>query len=502
MSGGLVWFGCICALMVGVLGSVAVRAEVRLPALLSENAVLQRERPIRIWGWAEPGERVSVRLGEQEAVATTDTDGKWALRLAPMAAGGPMSMTVEGRNRLTIENVLIGDVWICSGQSNMKFTLRRCDGGAREAASADFPLMRLFTVKRTAAPQPQPDCPGRWAVCSEESAGKFSGVGYFFGRELHQNLGVPVGLIQATSCCTATIQSFMSRSALQADPAFAEVLKSTEELAEAHRRGGLESPEARYAGKSPPTWLFNGMIAPLRRFTIRGVIWYQGESNVREPVLYRKLFPAMIRDWRSQWGQGNFPFLFAQMANFQRRPHPPFQSRRAEIREAQLMALALPATGMAVTIDIGDPKRVYPLNKRDVGRRLALAAMAIAYGRDVSYSGPIYRSMSIEGGAVRIRFDHADGGLVTSDGLAPGSFAIAGQDRQFVQAQARIDGQTVVVHSDRVPEPVAVRYGWADSPRCNLYNAAGLPASPFRTDDWPGAGTDPPQPDGTGGAED
>jgi len=277
----------------GLLGTVAARAEVRLPALLSENVVLQRERPIRIWGWAEPGERVSVRLGEQEAVATTDTDGN----------GGPMSMTVEGRNRLTIENVLIGDVWICSGQSNMKFTLRRCDGGGREAASADFPLMRLFTVKRTAAPQPQPDCPGRWAVCSED-------------------------------CCTATIQSFMSRSALQADPAFAEVLKSTEELAEAHRRGGLESPEARYAGKSPPTWLFNGMIAPLRRFTIRGVIWYQGESNVREPVLYRKLFPAMIRDWRSQWGQGNFPFLFAQMANFQRRPHPGLSAQQAGRRAA------------------------------------------------------------------------------------------------------------------------------------------------------------------------
>ncbi len=425
---------------------------------------------------------------------------------------GPM--IVEGQNRLTIDNVLIGEVWVCSGQSNMKFALRRAENGRDEAAAADFPRIRLFTVERAVAQQPQDDCQGRWVVCSPDSAGEFSAVGYFFGRQLHEQLDVPVGLIHASSCCTATIQTFMSRSALAADPEFAAVLEDMAELVATYEHGEPGSvseatlarwrqavakaraegkqpppkPEANtdwYLGRNPPTGLFNGLIAPLTAFPIRGVIWYQGGSNVNEPTLYRRLLPAMIRDWRSQWGQGDFPFLFAQMANFQRRPHAPYQSKRAELREAQLMALSVPATGMAVTIDIGHPKRVYPPNKLDVGRRLALAAAKIAYGQDVAYSGPIYHSMNIEDGQVRIRFDHAAGGLTTADGGPPSAFAIAGPDRRFVEAEAAIDGQTVLVRSARVREPVAVRYGWADSPSCNLYNAAGLPASPFRTDDWP-----------------
>lgn len=507
------WFAV--AGIAGLLAASPTVAEVKLPALFSDNMVLQRDRPIPVWGTAEAGEQVTVTLGEAQVTATANQEGRWRVQLPPRAAGGPFEMTIAGKNTLTRRNVLIGEVWIASGQSNMEWPVHLSLHPEEEIAAANYPQIRFFNVKHTVASQPRTDVEGTWVECTPQTVPNFSAVAYFFSRDLHQALGVPIGLIK-TAWGGTPAESWVSRSSLEAQPD----LKVLVERWDAQRLQALEDyaaavdqyfqqvarwvQNAQSSGLLPPMpaapglpgilqnpWrtsgLYNGMIAPLIPYALRGAIWYQGESNASRAYQYRTLFPALIQDWRRAWGQGDFPFLFVQLANFTPPPAEPGESDWAELREAQAQALALPNTGMAVAIDVGEADNIHPPNKQEVGRRLALAARAIAYGQEVVYSGPLYQSMAVEGHSIRLWFRHLGGGLVARGGGPLRGFAIAGADRKFVWAEACIEGETVVVHSDQVPEPVAVRYAWANNPEgCNLFNQAGLPAPPFRTDNWPG----------------
>ena len=458
---------------------VALRAgaDVRLPALMGSNMVLQQGMKVRVWGTADPGERVVVRIERQEKVAAAGARGAWQVMLDLLEAGGPFDMTIQGKNRITLRNVMAGEVWVCSGQSNMAWAVAWSANAQQEIAEANWPRLRLFSAQVKTARDPERDTKGQWVECSPKTVGGFSAVGYFFGRQLHKALGVPVGLIHSSVGGTPA-EAWTSMLALTSDPDFKEIVAR------------WSSGPAQWEFVTP-TYLYNGMIAPLTPYGIRGAIWYQGESNAGRAYQYRKLFPAMIQDWRRAWRQGDFPFLFVQLANFtevQKEASAP--SEWAELREAQRMTLALPNTAMAVTMDIGDASDIHPKNKQEVGWRLTQAALGTVYGRKVAYSGPIYASMAVEAGKVRLRFTHADGGLKTDWLGKLRGFAIAGADKQFVWADAKIDGDTVLAWSDKVPNPAAVRYGWANNLACTLYNGAGLPASPFRTDDWPGITVD------------
>jgi len=439
---------------VGGLCVSGLQAEVSLPTVIGSNMVLQRETAVPIWGWAEPGEKVTVAIAGQEHSVLADAEGKWMVRLDPLPAGGPVEMTIRGRNTLRLENILLGEVWLCSGQSNMAIGVSWAQNAQEEIARADHPGIRLFTVKPAITRQPQQDCRGAWEVCSPETVAEFSAVAYYFGRDIHSALGVPVGLINSSVGGTC-IEAWTRREVMQCDPSYQERLDWWRRRVEAYdpeeaeaayqrrletwrRQSAQAKAEGRKAPRRPrrktdpakdrnhPSVLYNGMIAPLIPYAIRGVIWYQGESNTDRAYLYRKWFPNMIADWRGLWGQGDFPFLYVQLANFGAPPRPSYQSKWAELREAQRLSLSVPATAMAVTIDIGDPLDIHPRNKQDVGRRLALAARKLAYGEDLVYSGPIYRGMRVEGGKIRIYFTHADGGLVSRDDRPLTGFAIAG----------------------------------------------------------------------------
>ena len=485
-------------------------ADVKLHALFSDNMVLQSDMKVPVWGKAEPGEAVTVAIGDQKETATAGTKGHWKVELMPLKAGGPFIMTVTGKNSISLQNVLVGEVWVCSGQSNMQTKVSSAANAGTEIAEAKYPQIRLFTVSMRVSDTPQENVKGKWVECSPETVAGFSAVAYFFGRDIHKSLGVPVGLIH-TSWGGTPAQSWTSRGALESDPDLKAYLDSWAKVIENYPqkldeyKNALEKwtaatqaaqpttqparrPSAPAGPGSPnqPSGLYNAMIAPLVPYAIRGAIWYQGESNAGQAYLYRKLFPAMITDWRRAWGEGDFPFLFVQLANFQARMDQPSESSWAELREAQLMTLKLPKTAMAVIIDIGDAKDIHPKNKQDVGHRLALGARAAAYGQDLVYSGPVYDSMTIEGDKIRLSFKHVGGGLAAKGGETLKGFAVAGKDRKFVWADARIDGQTVIVSSPSVPQPVAARYAWANNPECNLYNRENLPATPFQTDDWPG----------------
>jgi sialate O-acetylesterase len=453
-----------------LLAATAGLADVKLPAVISDHMVLQQGMKVPIWGWAETGERVRVTLANQDVEAVADIAGRWQVNLKPLEAGGPLRMTVTGDNILVVEDILVGEVWVASGQSNMQMNVGGCINAAKEIEAANYPKIRLFTVPNVTALAPQRDIRGSWSACTPRTVAGFSAVAYFFGRDIHKDLDVPVGLIH-TSWGGTVCEAWMSQKALQADPDFKPILDRMEKM------GGGDP--------NRPTALYNAMIHPLIPFAMRGIIWYQGESNARRAQQYRKLFPALIADWRKDWGEGDFPFLFVQLANFMAAKPEPTESAWAELRQAQSMTLSVPKTAQAVTIDIGDAKDIHPKNKQDVGRRLALAAEAVAYGKKVVHSGPVYDSMKIDGSKAVLKFTHCGGGLAAKGDKLTG-FAIAGEDRKFVWADARIDGDSVIVSSEKVPAPVAVRYAWADNPQCNLYNKEGLPASPFRTDDWPG----------------
>jgi sialate O-acetylesterase len=484
-----------------------------LPALISDNMVLQQGRQVAIWGTDDAGEQVTVSMGEQKESGTADPNGQWKVELGPLKKGGPFEMTVAGKNTVTIHNVLVGEVWVCSGQSNMEFAVwnHGVFGGAKnaeqEVVAANYPLLRLFIVKKAVAGKPQSDVQGQWVVASPETVGNFSAVGYFFGRDLYRAMKFPVGLIDSSWGGTEA-EAWTSDEALEADPElkvvadswrqriadFPHVLEQYEqklgeweksaEDAESNGKAALTFPDAPKDPRSHP-WrdagLWNGMIAPLTPYAIAGAIWYQGESNASFGYQYRKVFSTMIQQWRNSWGEGDFPFLFVQLASFSVGGQPP--DTWPILRESQEKTLALPKTGMAVAIDIGEPHDIHPKNKQEVGRRLALAAEGIAYGRKIEYRGPTFKSLRVDKGTLRLQFTHVAGGLVIR-GQSLVGFEIAGQDQRFFPAEAKIVGTEVVLSSSRVPQPAAARYAWENDPKCNLYNKVGLPAPPFRTDDW------------------
>jgi sialate O-acetylesterase len=492
-------------------------ADVKLPAVIGDNMVLQRGKAAHIWGWAEPGEQIMVNASWRTMAwgVTANKDGKWSFEMSPPKTAGPHEMTVSSKNTITIKNILVGEVWVCSGQSNMQWSVKASANAEQEIAGADYPKVRLFTVKRKVADEPQTDCEGNWTMCSPETVPGFSAVGYFFGRDLHKELNVPIGLIH-TSWGGTPAEAWTRRGALESVPDCVPILERFDEAMAKYPQAKKKYDEdvvkwkeaaekAKAEGKNPPrrprgpfgpgnphspAGLYNAMIAPLIPYSIGGGIWYQGESNAGRAYQYRKLFPAMITNWRKDWGQGDFPFLFVQLANFMAVTPEPVDSAWAELREAQLMTLALPNAGMAVIIDIGEARDIHPKNKQDVGKRLALWALGKSYGKKLVYSGPIYKSKRTESNKITLEFEHVGGGLIGRGGEPLKGFAVAGADRKFVWADAKIEGDTVVISSDEVSEPAAVRYGWANNPVCNLYNKEGLPASPFRTDDWPGVTVD------------
>lgn len=466
--------------------------------------VLQRDKPIHIWGWSDPGEKVSVEFHGISRAAAGDTLGSWSVFLPPEAAGGPYQLTVSSSNKIVLDDVLVGDVWFASGQSNMEMPLKGWPGAplknsAEEVAHAAQPQIRLLNIPHKTADFPLYNADTSWTVCSPETAANFSAVAYFFGRELNAHEHVPIGLIDSTWGGTVaevwvSLQSIAADAALM--PVFAtraHMMQTEGEMAAILAKEKREDLAATQAGQpapkhpwhpDPASWapaaLFNGMVAPATPYTIKGVIWYQGESNSRLAwaPMYAKLFPALIADWRAQWHEGNVPFLFVQISGFLSDATEDW----APIREAQRRSLSVANTAMVVTMDIGDPDNVHPADKQTVGARLALAARAVAYGENVEYSGPLFRQATPEGDAVRLWFDHTDNGLVAKGDALQG-FEIAGDDGRFVTAAARIDGKTVVVSSAKVPEPKYVRYGWANAPVVNLFNSDGLPASPFTSED-------------------
>ncbi len=489
-------------------------AAVRLPAAIGDNMVLQQGQPVPIWGWADAGEKVTVSLLGQTKSALPDAGGKWIVRLDPLQAGGPHTMTVAGTNSITLKNILVGEVWLCSGQSNMQMTVNNSNNAQEEIAAANYPQIRLLSVPCKGTQEPQQDFNGQWTECSPKTVGSFSAAAYFFGRKLHQDLKVPIGLIHC-SWGGSSCEAWVKRSVLEADAQYKPLLDSWDERvqnydpqkaqeawqkqldawkkqASAAKAAGKEAPKPPHkpidpcTGQHRPANCYNGMLLPLIPYGIRGAIWYQGETNAGRAYQYRHLFPLMIRQWRADWAQGDFPFYFVQLANFMAVKPQPVDSAWAELREAQTMTLSTPNTGMAVIIDIGEANDIHPKNKQDVGKRLALWALAKTYGKKLVYSGPLFKSMEKKDNQIVIHFDHVGSGLVAKDGQPLKGFAIAAADRKFVWAEARIVGDTIVVSSPSVPDPVAVRYAWADNPVCNLYNQEGLPANPFRTDDWPG----------------
>jgi sialate O-acetylesterase len=476
----------------------STRAELKLHALFGDHMVLQQGIAAPVWGTAAPGEEIAVAIADQKKTAKAGADGRWIVKLDPLKAGGPLELTVSGKTTVTLKDVLVGEVWIASGQSNMQWSVKASANPDAEIAAASHPKLRLFYVPRVPAAEPARDVNAKWELCTPETVGNFSAVAYFFGRELQKSVDVPIGLIHTSWGGTAA-ELWTSRRVLGSHEGLKDVLPAYDKRKASHEAAvekfKADAEKAKAEGKPAPkapnnymdaSCLYNGMIAPLIPYGIKGAIWYQGESNAGNAKGYQTLFPAMIRNWRDDWGQGEFPFLFVQLANYMARKTEPGESNWAELREAQTKTLALPKTGMAVIIDIGDAKDIHPKNKQDVGKRLALWAQAQVYGKDVVYSGPLFDACKVEGDKARISFKHAGSGL-EAKGEKLAGFAVAGEDRKFVWADAKIEGKEVVVSSPQVAKPAAVRYAWADNPECTLYNKEGLPASPFRTDDWPKA---------------
>ncbi|VAX29110.1 Sialic acid-specific 9-O-acetylesterase [hydrothermal vent metagenome] len=632
--------------------------KISLNPLFTDNMVLQRDQEIPVWGKSEPGGEVVVTLNGQKKKGVADDNGSWKVELSPISAGGPYELIISGTDEHKIKNVMVGEVWICSGQSNMEMAVNtewgKINNAEEEVANANYPNIRLMMVNKTMATTPQENFTSSgWKECSPETVAKFSAVAYLFGRKLYKELNVPIGLIE-TAWGGTVVEAWTSAKALKnineyvneidalntglferkkykrsdnkaqkawinevqgelkksgilsrgynkygydskdwktldvpkiwenqnidfdgvmwvkkeitipeswkgkdlilslgaindyditwfngevvgsmPNAAMPRSYKIPKELVKVGRNeitvlildignnGGIYgSPKSTIIGYSkeatislagkwkykkdkfdlnllshPPMWdisvaqnrptvLYNAMINPLLPYGIRGAIWYQGESNAERAMQYRKLFKALINDWRAAWGQGNFQFLFVQLANFMKRSNKPTDDSWAHLREAQTMALELPNTGMAVTIDIGEAKDIHPKNKQEVGRRLALIALAKTYGKDIPYSGPMFKSMKKEGSKIRLQFTNTDKGLKIKGGKQLKGFAIAGTDKKFVWAKAKIDGDEVIVWNSKIKNPVAVRYAWASNPLCNLYNGADLPASPFRTDSW------------------
>jgi sialate O-acetylesterase len=459
---------------VAVLGPAA-HADVKVNSLFTDSMVLQQGVKCPVWGTAAPGEEVTVILqaGDQPAEAKGTADektGKWQVELPAQKAGGPFTMTIKGKNTITLRDVLIGEVWIASGQSNMEWPLQASDNAKEVISSSANPKIRLYTVAKRVTDKPVAEAGGKWQQAAPMTVPLFSAVAYFFGRDLQKTLNVPVGLIH-TSWGGTVAEAWTSPTALEGNADLKHLLP----------RG----PIAPGSSPNQGAVLYNGMIAPLIPFAFKGAIWYQGESNAGRAWEYRTLFPTMIKSWRTAWNQGDFPFLFVQLAPFMRTTTVPGDSAWAELRDAQLYTyLTLSGTGMAVITDAGETSDIHPKQKAIVGARLAVAARGIAYGEKVEPGGPIYESMSVEGNKVVLSFKHTGKGLEAKGGV-PLGFTVAGEDHKFSNALAEIKGDKVVVWSPLIEKPVAVRFGWNNYPYVDLWNKDGLPASPFRTDDFP-----------------
>jgi len=511
------------AIMLALWGTPAL-ADVRLPALFTDHMVLQQGQKNRIWGSADPGEEVIVTIASQRQSATANDKGKWQVTLDALPVGGPHSLSITGKNKLAVEDVLVGEVWICSGQSNMQWEVRQANDGDLEAKTAQYPKIRLISVPQVGTQQPQDNFNGKWELCTPETAATFSAVGYFFGRQLHQTLDVPIGLIDDAwggSACEAWVrrdllekdekyQPLVARweqiernlAAVDAKQVEADYQKRVSQWQAAANAARAENkplpprpqnPVAQLTGNARPGNIYNGVLKPTIGYGIRGAIWYQGESNAGRAYQYRDLFPLMIQSWRDEWQIGDFSFYWVQLADFMAEKPEPAGSTWAELREAQTMTInKLPNTGEAVIIDLGEGRDIHPRNKQDVAKRLARWALARDYGiSNLPYHSPQYKSMEKQGSKIVLSFDHTGGGLYTFDTTNPVGFAIAGSDQKFVWADAKLVGDDKIeVSSDKVAEPAAVRYAWADNPVCNVYSREGLPLTPFRTDDWKGVTAD------------
>jgi len=515
----------------------AAHGNVTLPPLISDNMLLQSSQAA-VWGKADPGEAVTVTLGHAVATATADQDRNWRVKLVGLTPGVAGAMSVAGKNKLTISNVSVGDVWVCSGQSNMDMTLAKTNWhngvlhADEEIAAAKFPEIRMFIVSKDVSATPLEKVGGKWQVCSPETVPHWSATAYFFGRQLHRDLDVPIGLILA-AWGGIPAQNWTPTEVLQGDPDFKttyydkwqqqlkeypqrkakydqEILPAWQAAADAAQKAGQPAPKKPRPPIGAPTgpgaeWaasgLYNAMIAGATRYSIKGAIWYQGEANAWDAARYRRLLPAMIASWRKAWDQESFPFYIAQLPNYGPIRPEPADSLWAELREAQrAISLDCPHCGLAVAIDLGEENNIHPPNKQEVGRRIALVAEAKTYGKDVVFSGPCFDAAKFDASSVTLTFQHGTAlGLATKDGGPLKGFAIAGEDKKFVWADARIvplqkaaqagtaatQEAGIVLTSPEVPKPVAVRYAWANSPVVNLVNQAGLPAGPFRTDAWP-----------------
>lgn len=468
-----------------VLCHTAARADVTLSKAFGDHMVLQQEQPIRVFGTAEPGEEVTAELGGKSAKATAGKNGRFLVELPAMKADGkPHTLTVKGKNEVTLNDVLLGEVWLCSGQSNMEWSVSRSLNPKEEIAAADHPMIRLYNVPgHVAGPKPLDDPRGKWELCSPKSVPGFSAVGYYFGRALRKELDVPIGLV-GTNWGGTRIEPWTP-------PVGFEAVESLED----YRKSLAETADGKGKPKGGATQIYNGMVHGLIPMSVRGAIWYQGESNAGDGLRYEYLKEALVKGWREVFQNDELSFYWVQLANFRQPSDDPAGGGWGTVREGQRRALRLPNTGMAVIIDIGEAKDIHPKNKQDVGARLALWALANDYGKDVVFSGPLYKAMKVDGDAIRLTFDHVGGGLIAGkkDGLKPTEetpgaeltqFSIQDAEGKWHWAKATIDGETVVVRADGVTSPKNVRFGYQSNPvGINLYNKVGLPASPFTTVD-------------------
>jgi sialate O-acetylesterase len=508
-------FVAILILIVETIYGISAYADVSIPRIIGENMVLQRDMEIPVWGLAEPGEKVIVKMNGCNKEAEADPNGRWMVKLPAMGAGGPYEMTINGKNSISLKNIMVGEVWVCSGQSNMELPVGDAKDSAKEVSAANYPAIRFFKIPRKTSGRPLSDVNAVWCECNPETAREFSAVGYFFGRSIHKELSVSVGLIDS-SWGGSRIEPWTSPEGFKMVEKTADIAKRIENTNSDYRKSVSASlrsieqwlpkvkkaiagnsqlpadpdfPKHQLDGFWEPTGIYNAMIAPIVPFAIRGVIWYQGEANLGEGMLYYERMKVLIGGWRKVWAEGDFPFYYVQLAPYRYTDDTYYRSggdpyKLPAIWEAQTKAMSIPNTGMAVTVDITDNvSDIHPTNKQDVGKRLSLWALAKTYGKkEIVYSGPMYKEMKKEDGKIRVYFDYIGGGLATGDGKEPKDFEIAGADKKYEKAKAVIDKDTVIVWSEEIKEPAAVRFAWHQEARPNLCNKEGLPACPFRTE--------------------
>jgi sialate O-acetylesterase len=497
--------------------ALTANAEIKLPAIIGDNMVLQQKQANPIWGWDKPGTQITVSISGQSKTAKADDKGKWTVKLDPMPASSkPATMQIKGTNQVELKNILVGEVWICSGQSNMQWSVSQSYDAELEIATAKFPQIRLISVPQVGTQEPQDDFKGAWAECSPANVGEFSAVGFFFGRTLHQVLDVPVGLIDNAWGGSAA-EAWVRRDVLEKDARFKSLMdgwvlreknltseaaqqayekaladwKKAAEAAKAAKKPfpvrQPQSPQQQLSGNSRPGNIYNGVLRPTIGYGIKGVIWYQGESNAGRAYEYGYLFPLMITHWRAEWKQGDFPFYWVQLADFMAEKPEPGDSAWAELRESQTKTQnAIKNGGQAVIIDLGEGRDIHPRNKRDVADRLVRLALAQDYGMKIPHRSPEYQSVEFQGNKALVTLETFGSSLYTFDVQEVKGLAVCGEDKKWVWATGKLVGANQIeVTAPNVAKPIAVRYAWSDNPVCNLYSKEGLPVTPFRTDDFP-----------------